>query len=223
MPIEAPDTAAKTYLQAIGAAAIYVATDNGRPVSVGVARDLAMALRNMQRIISPNVGFGWVSWASDYNGLIDLSRMPDLLYGEVAGVKTAISIDLVVRRIQLTARENGITLTPHYKAIERASDYAEQLDDALAAMQQAGLLKTFNQAYKAHRLRQGRHGESTAHYFVVMSVLRGIIARLLVANEFSTDTALEEIRKRFPWFSRYRPNGRRIKILTDWKKRNNRA
>ena len=223
MPIEAPDTAAKTYLQAIGAAAIYVATDNGIPVSVGVARDLNVALRNMHKIMSPAIRLGWVAWASNYNGLVAISRMPDLLYGERDGIKVALPLDHVVRRIEISAREDGITLTPHYKAIERASAYAERLDEAFAAMQDAGLFKTFNRAYRTYRLRQGRQGKSARPFFMVTAELRAIIVRLLVANQFSTDAALEEIRKRFPWFTRYRKDGRKRYDLTNWQKRNSRA
>ena len=73
MPIDAPDNAAKTYLQAIGAAAIYVATDNGKPVSVGVARDLDKALGHLRRIISPTIEFGWVAWASNTTAWLTLA------------------------------------------------------------------------------------------------------------------------------------------------------
>src|SRR5580765_4939695 len=117
MAIEAPNNAlwpltpsVKTYLAAIGAAAIYVSAEKDAfPVSVGVARDLDKALGHLRRIVSPTLGFRWIAWASDYNALIDLSRMPDLLYGERLGVKTALPIDHVVRRIEVTARESGIT------------------------------------------------------------------------------------------------------------------
>ena len=217
MTINPPDNAAKTYLQAIGAAAIYVAIDHGNPVSVGVARDLDKALGNLQRIMSPTTEFGWVAWSPQYNALIDLSQMPDLLFGAYEGVKVALPLEAIVRRIDITARETGIALTQHSLVIERASTYSKHVDDAMTAMQKAGVLKQFNQAYRKHRLELARKGESAPPYWAVLGDLRAIIVRALVAQgktSFAPDLALAEMHKAFPWFSRWHKNGRSTRLAS---------
>ena len=117
-------------------------------------------------IMSPTTEFGWVAWSPQYDSLVDLSRMPDLLYGACEGVKVALPLEVIVRRIDITARENGIALTQHSLVIERASTYAKHVDDAMTAMQKAGVLKQFNQAYRKHRIESARKGESATPVFV---------------------------------------------------------
>lgn len=210
--IEPPDSGVKTYLAATGAVAIYVSTDNGNVVSVGVARDLDQALRHLRTLFSPMVRFGWIAWGNDYRRMVEIAQVPDLIYvNGIHGIKVRRQVDDVAALITKIASENCVTLTPHGKVLERANVYAVQLDDAIAAMQQAGAFATFNQAYKTHRLELARKGESAAPYWAVMAEMRAVIVRLLIAqgkSQFSPHKALEEIRAYFPWFTRWRKNGR---------------
>lgn len=216
LPVEALNPAAKTYLSAIGAVAIYVGVGgDGAPVSVGVARDLDQALRHLRVIFSPRVSFGWVAWSQRYSDLVRIAQMPDLIFvNRGDGVRVVRSLASVVDVIELTARENTVTLTPHARVLERARGYAMYLDEALAALQQAGHLSAFNHAYKVYRLDLKRQGESVAPYWAVFEQLRAVIVRALVnqqKNALAPDTALQEIRKHFPWFTRWRSNGRKSK------------
>jgi len=212
VPIEALDPGAKTYLSAIGATAIFVAIDNGCPVSVGVTRDLDQALRHLKVMFSPMVSFGWIAWSPRYTDLVKISQLPDLIYvNRGDGVRVVRSLSGLVGLIETIAKENSITLTPHARAIERSKAYARYLDEALAEMQKQGHLAAFNHAYKAYRLELKRAGESVAPYWAVLEQLRAVIVRALVANQKSAlapGTALNEIRKHFPWFTRWRSNGR---------------
>lgn len=194
--------AAKTYLSAIGASAIYVSVDQGKPVSVGVARDLDKALRNLRKAISPTLSFGWVAWSPRYQVLVDIAQAPFV----------ALTLDETVTVIETLAKARGIALTPHKRALERARVYARFLDDTLAVLQEAGEFAAFNRAYKAHRQERLRRRESVKPYWAVMSELRGVVIRALVTNKKTRmlpSSALAEIRKHFPWFSRTHRNGRR--------------
>ena len=198
MPIERVDTAAKTYLSAIGAVAIYISIDNGKPINVGVARDLDKALRHLRKIISPTATFGWIAWGMDYARLTDIAQMRDLLHG-------THTIEDMGERITMMAVAHGAVLTPHARAIERAQVYADYLDEALKAMQRNSTFTAFNHAYKLHRQQLARKGESAQPYWSVMAELRAVIVRHLVAepkNRLMPADVIREIRKAFPWFSR---------------------
>ena len=198
MPLERVSTAAKTYLSAIGAVAIYISTDKGKPMNVGVARDLDKALRHMRKIISPTATFGWIAWGMDYARLTDLAQMPDLLHG-------LSTIEDMAIRINMMAVAHGVVLTPHARAIERAQVYADYLDEALEAMQRNSTFTAFNLAYKFHRQDLARKGEAAQPYWSVMAELRAVIIRALISepkNRLMPADVVREIRQAFPWFSR---------------------
>jgi hypothetical protein len=210
------NTAAKTYLSAIGAVAIYVAADQGNPIAVGVARDLDKAIRHMRRIISPTASIAWIAWGMDYDRLATIAQTPNLIYVNCDdGVKRALPLNELVDVIEMMAQSRGITLTPHAKAIERAELYAGYLDQAIAAMRRDGTFSALNRAYKVYRQDGLRRNESVTPYWVVMHELRALIIRALVAapqNKLMPASVIAEIRKRFPWFVRKSiPKKRKLK------------
>jgi hypothetical protein len=193
-PSERIDTAAKTYLAAIGASAIYVCVERGQPISVGVARDLDKALRHLHSFFSPAAAMGWIAWGLDYGALVQLAQ----------AVKPVVPLHDTVMAIANEASVRGMVLTPHGRALERAAVYADYLDQAIAAMQRDGTLGQFNRAYKFHRLERGRHGEAVQPYWAVMQELRAVIIRSLVAepkNRMDISAVITEIRQAFPWFA----------------------
>jgi hypothetical protein len=193
--VSAIDTAAKTYLAAIGASAIYVCVEGGKPISVGVARDLDKALRHLHSIFSPAASFGWVAWGVDYGALVQLAQ----------AVKPTPPLYELVATIAEEARARGIVLTPHGRALERSKVYAGYLDQAIATMQAEGTLAAFNLAYKSHRLALHRRGQSAQPYWAVMQELRTLIIRSLVAspkNRLDAGAVITQIRQQFPWFVR---------------------
>lgn len=217
MAAESLSTAAKTYLNAIGAVAIYVAVDQGNPITVGVARDLDKAIRHMRRIISPTASIGWIAWGLRYGELAQIAQTPDLLYfNRNDDVKIALRLEELVRVIERAAAAYDIVLTPHAKAIERAELYAGYLDQAIAAMRRDGTFSALNRAYKFYRQDGLRRNESVTPYWVVMHELRALIIRALVAapqNKLMPASVITEIRKRFPWFVRKSiPKKRKLKV-----------
>jgi hypothetical protein len=203
------DTGAKTYLAAVGAAAIYVSVDNNYPASVGATLDLDKALGHIQRIISPTVEIVWVAWSSSFVELAKIAQTPDIrLEQRQDGVKVPLSTPELVVRIENMARSAGTKLSPHESVLNRAQLYAHHLDETLAAMQQSGTLAEFNQAYKAHRLELVERGEAVQPYWAVFEDLRAVIIRTLIQNDCSSLLALTEIRAQFPWFTRTRLTNR---------------
>jgi hypothetical protein len=204
--IERLSTAAKTYLSAIGAVAIYVAVDQGNPITVGVARDLDKAIRHMRRIISPTASIGWIAWGLRYGELAQIAQTPDLItVNRDDGIKLALPLNELVDVIEMMAQSRGVILTPHAKAIERAALYAGYLDQAIQAMRRDGTFSALNRAYKFYRQDGLKQNESVTPYWAVMHELRALIIRALVAapqNKLMPASVITEIRKRFPWFVR---------------------
>ena len=194
-PSERIDTAAKTYLAAIGASAIYVCIERGQPISVGVARDLDKALRHLHSFFSPAAAMGWIAWGLDYGALVQLAQ----------AVKPVVPLHETVMAIANEASVRGLVLTPHGRALERAAIYADYLDQAIGAMQRDGTLGQFNRAYKSHRLALARRGEHAPPYWAVMQELRAVIIRSLVAepkHRLDAGAIISQIRESFPWFVR---------------------
>jgi hypothetical protein len=206
MAVERLSTAAKTYLSAIGAVAIYVSVDQGNPIAAGVARDLDKAIRNIRRIMSPTASIGWIAWGMDYAALTQIAQTPNLIYvNRDDGIKRALPLNELVALIELLAQARGLTLTPHSRAIERAKVYAGYLDEALEALQRDGTFSAFNRAYAVHRLERARRNESVTPFWAVMHELRALIIRSLIAspkNRLVPSSVIVEIRKQFPWFTR---------------------
>ena len=212
------DLAAKTYLSAIGAAAIYISVENDRPVSVGAARDLDKALKHLRSVISPTVALGWAAWSPcylfprDFRVLVEISGEPNLLDVHTVNGVEALPLVQLIGLIEHHAKQRGIILTPHRRALERAQVYAKFLDDILAGLKDSGAFAAFNQAYKAHRHEAKARGESVQPFWAVMTDLRGVIIRALIANKnirLDAAAVLAEIRKHFPWLARTVHNGRR--------------
>ena len=211
MANEYVSAAAKTYLSAIGATAIYISVDKIKPVNVGVARDLDSALRHLQKIISPTASLGWVAWGMSYAVLAEIAQMRELLYDyQPDAAARLVSLEELAVRIEMNATARGVVLTPHARALERAEVYAGYLDTALADLQRNGTFSAFNHAYKLHRQTLARRKESAQPYWAVMQELRAVIIRALVAEPKSRlmpDEVIVEIRKQFPWFTRVRAKG----------------
>ena len=75
-----------------------------------------------------------------------------------------------------------------------------------------GAFAAFNRAYKTYRQQAKARGESVQPYWAVMTDLRGVIIRALIANKnirLDAAAVLAEIRKQFPWLARTVHNGRR--------------
>jgi hypothetical protein len=206
MAVERLSTAAKTYLSAIGAVAIYVSVDQGNPITVGVARDLDKAIRNIRKIMSPTAAIGWIAWGMDYAALTAIAQTPNLIYvNRDDGIKRALPLNELVALIGLLANMRGVTLTPHARAIERAKVYAGYLDEAIEAMQRDGTFSAFNHAYKLYRQERAKRNESVTPFWAVMHELRALIIRSLIAspkNRLVPASVIIEIRKQFPWFTR---------------------
>jgi hypothetical protein len=219
MAVERLSTAAKTYLSAIGAVAIYVSVDQGNPIGVGVARDLDKALRHIRRILSPTASFGWIAWGMNHDALMQIAQ-PNLIYvNRDDGIKCALPLDELVALIETLAQARGLTLTPHPRAIERAKVYAGYLDQALEALQRDGTFRAFNRAYALYRQEHARRNESVTPFWAVMHELRSLIIRELVAepkNRLVPADMVRTIRKQFPWFTRAR-NVRTKRSLTKWR------
>jgi hypothetical protein len=204
--VENVSTAAKTYLSAIGAVAIFVCVDKGKPVNIGVARDLDKALRHLRKIIAPSAAIAWAAWGMNYPKLAEIAQLRDLLYDyQVDGPAKLVPVEEIAVRITMMATAKGCVLTPHARALERAETYAGYLDKALEGMQRNGTFAAFNQAYKEHRLALLKVKQPVQPYWAVMAELRAVIIRSLVVdprNRLVPSSMLVEIRQAFPWFTK---------------------
>jgi hypothetical protein len=205
--IDEIDDDARTYLSAVGALAVYIATQDGTVVRVGFCRDPRKALAYLARAW-PRAGFAWAAWFEDSkrgaaNFVAEIgAHASDLIVGRRDDhVKTTRPLPFVIAHVETIAIRYGITLTPHASAIQRAKIYAKRLDVALNDLQRFGHFGAFNHAYRVYREQRRLAGESAAPYWAVREQMRQIIIRWLVTHaRLDQNALLEEIRQRFPWF-----------------------
>lgn len=201
------DDDVRTYLSAVGALAVYVAEQDSIPVRVGFCHDPVKVLTYMARKW-PRTRFGWIAWFEDQQPAAASfvaeiqENAKELIFGRREdNVMTPRRLPWVVAHIENLAKMEGVTLTPHAIAVNRAKLCARRLADALNALQEQGHFSAFNHAYRIYRERQRMRGELAMPYWAAKEDLRRIIIRWLVHHQYIDPAALlSEIRERFPWF-----------------------
>jgi hypothetical protein len=186
------------YLSAVEAIAIYIATADGVPVRIGFAHDPRKTLAFLNRRW-PLVRIAWLAWFDDSKDeassfINDITEARDIVaeYG---------TLPLLIARLESLARAEGLTLTPHARAIARASAASERLDQALATLKAQGELAAFNRAYRTYRQQRQSDGESALPFWAAQQGLRRLIIRHLANNDnFFVPLILSDIRQQFPWF-----------------------
>lgn len=195
----------KSYLSAVGAAAIYVSVADGFPKSVGVARDLDRALDNLRRFLELPVTFGWIAWSQSYDALVAIAKTPDLMLRVRAdGVKVPKSLTEIVCEIGERADSSEIVLTSHQKAVERANVLARYVDKIFIDLRTSGQMAAFNSAYKNHRRLMQAKGRTVLPYWKVEERLRRVTIRALATSPsllVAYDKLGELFVQEFPWFT----------------------
>jgi hypothetical protein len=186
------------YLSAVEAIAIYIATVDGVPVRIGFAHDPRKTKAFLVRRW-PRLTISWLAWFDDSRDeassfISDITEARDIVaeYG---------TLRLLIARLESLARAEGVTLTPHARAIARAGAASERLERALAAFKARGELSAFNRSYRIHRQERHAKGESSMPYWAAQQGLQRLIIRHLAAHDsFFIPSILTDIRQQFPWF-----------------------
>jgi hypothetical protein len=191
------------YLSAVEAIAIYIATVDGVPVRIGFAHDPRKALAFLNRRW-PAVTISWLTWFDDSKDEASsfITEISDNVNDLITRDRTLQS---VAAHIESLAGAEGVTLTPHGRAVARAHAASERLDQALAWLKTTGELAAFNRAYRIHRQERHANGESAMPFWAVQQGLRRLIIRYLAAHDnFLIKPILIDIRQQFPWFRSHR-------------------
>jgi hypothetical protein len=191
------------YLSAVEAIAIYIATVDGVPVRVGFAHDPRKTLAFLNRRRWPVVTISWLAWFDDSKDeassfINEITNNAGELLSKDGNTRTLAS---VIAHIESLASLEGLTLTPHARAIARAGAASERLDQALATLKAQGELTAFNRAYRTYRQQRQSDGESALPFWAAQEGLRRLIIRHLANHDnFFVPLILSDIRQAFPWF-----------------------
>lgn len=191
----------KTYLSAVGAAAIYVSVFDQIPKSVGAARDLDRVLVNLRNLMGVRVEFGWIAWAQPYEALVAIAKMPDIMASRRDdGVKIPRTLPEVVQCIHDRAACSEIVLTPHQKVVQRANALAGHVERIFVELRASGQMAAFNAAYKSYRRS---NGDCAPPYWKVQEQLRRVTIRALATSAspaIAQNRLAELFAVEFPWF-----------------------
>ncbi len=194
----------KSYLSAVGAAAIYVSVSGDVPKSVGVCRDPDQALGNMRQIIGEPVVFGWIAWSQPYEALLPIAKIPDLMNRtRDDGIKVPRSLPEIVQVIAETAERSAIVLTAHKTVVERATALSLAVEQVFSELRTSGQLAAFNGAYKTYRRSAEATGKQVLPYWKAQEQLRRMTIRALATSSsrsLSQQKLGELISQQFPWF-----------------------
>lgn len=190
MPNVLPSKAASHYLDAIGAAAIYIA----------LPRIGAASVRGLRRLPRDVGDIQWMVWVRDLASARSVAD-PDLIWKQRDdGVKQCRPLLELVTLIEQRARDLNVPLTPHERATERAMVLAERVEAIMDSFRREGQMRAFNRCYKAHRLSANGHARP---YHTVITDLRAVVIRTLAETpreKLSSDVLTRNIRQRFPWY-----------------------
>jgi hypothetical protein len=202
IPVADLDDDVIRYLAAVEAIAIYIATVDAVPVRVGFAHDPRKTLAFLNRRW-PAVTIPWLAWFDDSKDEASsfINEISNNARDMVTRHGTTRPLADVVAHVESLAGFEGVTLTPHSRAIARARAASERLDQALATLKASGELAAFNRAYRRHRQDLNAKGESAMPFWAAQQGLRRLIIRHLANHDsFFVSWILSEIRKQFPWF-----------------------
>ena len=194
----------KSYLSAVGAAAIYVSVHDQIPKSVGVCRDLDRTIYTMRQMTGVPLTFGWVTWAQPYEALLEIAKTPGLmLHARGDGVKVPRSLVEIVQAITEIAERSAIVLTPHRTVVERATALSVSVEQVFAELRTSGQLAAFNASYKTYRQAAKQNGEKVLPYWKAQERLRSVTIKALASSSsrsMSQQKLGELISQQFPWF-----------------------
>ena len=192
MPTVLPSKAASHYLDAIGAAAIYIA----------LPRIGAASVRGLRRLPRDTGDIQWIVWVRDLASARTVAD-PELIWNQDNGVKRCRSLPELTTAIEQRAHELSVPLTPHERATERAAMLAARVDRILTGFRTTGQLKCFNTCYRTYRIKMNGHAPP---YATVLAELRSVLIRTLVEvprAELSSALLTQRLRARFPWYTWY--------------------
>jgi hypothetical protein len=158
-PIELPDANAQAHLSRFGVGAIFIASGPaGSPVVIGSGTDLAAELAAARKALPKDVAppeIRWCVWCFDARTAQQIATLA-IANGLRSKAKTGralmCSLEEASSAIVAAAGRLHFRLTDHAAVVARIRATGQTLDARLEAAQRAGLLKTFNQAFKERRI-----------------------------------------------------------------------
>ena len=191
MPNILPSKAASHYLDAIGAAAIYIA----------LPRIGAASVRGLRRLPRDVGDIQWIVWVRDLASARTVAD-PELVWNQDNGVKRCRPLPELVAAIEQRAHDLSVPLTPHEKAVERSKALAQRVDETLNGLRCSGALAAFNRSYKLHR----QQSDCAQPYSFVFDQLRSEVIRFLVntpRDKASPALLHAQLRAQFGWYVYY--------------------
>jgi hypothetical protein len=155
-----PDKAALKYLEASGAAPIFITEVDG-----------VATIRTGSKVDPRAVVVFWTM--ADAKPVVACAR-------RIAGKNQ--NVDDAVVSLRKAAVECRATLTPHGVAISRARVAAERLDAFMSSMRGTGVLKEFTRTYKRRRIAAAERGKGFMSYKVAELRFKRALIPLLMSG-----------------------------------------
>lgn len=185
MEIEYPRKAERVYLTSLEIAAVYVGTYVAEHMAiVGTSRDLGRSAA-LQQEVWPTFQIVAAWWVRDRQTAEAIVKTVEPLRFVDPGPRVS-DADHAIALIEDEARKQQVKLTDHATALERVKASAAQVKSAVDALNKAGDLKWFNDAYREHRALGGRLTYAAAR----TRLYRALAKRLVLGERLDLGTRL---------------------------------
>jgi hypothetical protein len=182
-PLELPDAGLQRYLRRFNIAAVYIiAGPAGFPCIIGASTDLAIERAAARKVWlkdpdPPVLAAAW--WCFDLRTaqqVVTLALASDLRQVKRDGSRFAVTVSDASTAIIAAAGRLRFRLTEHAAVLARAKAAGVNLESKLAAAQDAGQLREFNQEYRRRRLAAKMVGGRSISYREARARLRALLA-----------------------------------------------
>lgn len=188
MLMQLPTGADREYLDAIGIAAVYIATVDHFCI-VRSSRDLAASEQSLRQVWPEAriVAAWWVRERKQADQLASEFAM-NLTHGLIP-----CDADQARDELMKVAAREGVKLTEHATVIKRASAAANRIRETLNIANGRGELAWFNRAYRAYRLQVQGKGKPINYAAARARLCRAMARRLVLVQQvdFGADLLTE--------------------------------
>jgi hypothetical protein len=180
MRVQLPRGAARGYLIAFEATAIYVATmPKGEPSLIGISSDLDRSITELRRRFG-DVECGCALWIRDRKIAKAIVREAKARLPRDEDGTLAVRGDTARNVIERIAADRQVKLTSHDAVLARVRDAVAEIESRIRSANRRGELDWFNHAYRAWRVEAKKCGRGMS-YETALARLRNEAIKQLIS------------------------------------------
>jgi hypothetical protein len=201
--VELPDPATNSYLRASKTAALYIARGPGGMLRIGPSTNLRETYSWLR---GQNFQLEWVVWCDQLEVAVWLAGAPLAMFPNIEEpIIVSAELDTVVKIVERVAEAAEVIkrVSRHDQVMDKTRDLSRRARAVMDVLKGSGVLRDFNDAYRAKRLAEEAEGRKFVDYRLIEDQLWLCLSRAL-ANDATVKQAADRLRQEFPWLANTR-------------------